>query len=310
MGKAVKKVTSNPLRSLAAVGTLGGSELAIAGAKKLGIGLEDEEGNYISPEQVQQGKYREFANNYDREMGLADAGVQGGALTKDVFGSGGLQSRLAEEGRQLADSGFQLQKGDREAYGQASGDISRLFGQQEQAASQSLARRGLASGSSGAAGATFSGLAGNKNEMLASAQMDIAQKRIQDTRARALDNAKLQADISSVGANLSRSRFSDKESGLRNAVSVEGVGNEQKRIALADQEASRRPGLFSTVGQGLQAGIASLATQAPGLIAGGMVGGAAGSGVSRLPNSSNSGFSSSSYGSSGFSGRKGPSLFG
>lgn len=304
-----KKIAKNPLRAAAAIGTLGGSELAIAGTKKLGIGLEDEEGNYISPEQVQQGKYREFANSYDREMGLADAGVQGGALTKDVFGEGGLQSRLSQEGRELADSGFQLQKGDREAYGQASGDISRLFGQQEQATSANLARRGLASASSGAAGAAFSGLSGNKNEMLASAQMQIAQRRIADSRARAMDNAKLQADLSSVGANLSRSRFSDKEAGLRNAVSAEGVGNEQRRTALADQEAARKPGLFSTIGQGLQAGIGQLATQAPGMAVGGMTGGAVGSGVSRLPNS-NSGFSSSSYGSSGLPSKKGPSLFG
>jgi hypothetical protein len=253
------------------VGTMGGSEVARAAGKKLGLGMEDEQGAFATPEQQQQANYREFANRFDTEMNAADKGVQESALTRGVYGEGGLQSQLGDEGRQLADSGFQLQKGDREAYGQASGDISRLFGQQEQQATQNLARRGLASASSGAAGATFSGLQGNKNEMLASAQMDIAQKRMEDTQKRLVQNRQMQQQLATQGAALSQSRFQDKGDGLLNSVKVESQGNADKRQSLADQQAAVKPGLFSTIGQGLQGGLGTLASQAPGmLVTGGM----------------------------------------
>lgn len=280
----LKKITSNPLRSIAAVGTLGGSELALAAGKKLGLSLGGKEGEYITPEQQQAGLYRSFANDYDNQMGLAEKGVQESALTKGIFGTGGLQSQLGDEGRQLADSGFQLQKGDREAYGQASGDISRLFGQQEQQATQNLARRGLASASSGAAGATFSGLQGNKNEMLADAQMQIAQKRMQDTQKRLMDNRQLQSKLAGQGADMAQSRYQDKGNALRQSVNVEQGMNDDKRQAAADQAASRKPGLFESIGQGLQTGVTSLASAAPGAAVGGMFGGGAGaSGVAAAP---------------------------
>jgi hypothetical protein len=264
---------------------------ALAGkkaAETLGLGFEDEQGAYATPEQVQAGLYRSFANDYESQMGLADKGVQTSGLTRDVYGEDGLQSRLAREGRELANNGFQLTQGDREAYGQVSGDVSRLFGQQEQQTSQNLARRGLASASSGASAAAFSGLQGSKNEMLAKAQTDIAQKRMTDAQNRYRENAALQAEVASVGAGLSRNRFLDKGQGLLNSVSVENAGNEARRQALADQEAAIRPGLFSTIGQGLQAGIGNLATQAPGmLVSGGMPGMSGGGGSSALGGKSN-----------------------
>jgi hypothetical protein len=278
-GKILKTLSSPA--AIVANPTIGLNALAgkkAAGA--LGLSLEDEQGAYVSPEQVQQGLYRSFANDYDNQMKLADKGVMESELTRGVYGSGGLQSQLGDEGRKLADSGFQLTQGDREAYGQTSGDISRLFGQQEQAASQSLARRGLASASSGAAGATFSGLAGNKNEMLAKAQTDIAQKRMVDTQNRLMQNRQLQNSLATQGAALAQNRYDTKGQSLLNSVNVEKIGTDQKRQALADQEAAVRPGLFSTIGQGLQAGVGTLATQAPGMLAtGGMPTGMFGGGA-------------------------------
>lgn len=251
---------------------------ALAGKKAagaLGINLEGEEGAYVTPEQRQAGLYRAFANDYDNQMKLADKGVQESALTKDLYGEGGLQSQLASEGKDLASRGFSLQQPDHEAYGQVSGDVSRLFGQQEQAASQSLARRGLASAGSGAAGATFSGLAGNKNEMLAAAQTQIAQKRMADTQQRLQQNRQMQQSLGVQGAGMARNRYSDKGNALMDSVNVENMQNTQNRQARADQEAAYKPGLFETIGSGLQSGIGGLASAAPGMLAGGMMGGGA-----------------------------------
>lgn len=247
------------LRIGAGIATLGGSEVALAAGKKLGIGLEDEQGEYNKTDDAQ-----DFYKNYDREMGRAEKGVQEGALTKGLFGEGGLQSQLGAEGKDLASRGFQLTQDDREAYGQVSGDVARMFGQQEQDATRALARRGLASASSGAAGATFSGLAGNKNEMLAKSQMQIAQNRMDNTQKRLTENRRMQGVLGETGAGLAQQRYSDKGQSLVTAAGLRGQD-------MAAQQAAVKPGLFSTIGQGLQAGIGNLATQAPGmLVSGGM----------------------------------------
>ena len=267
-------------RAALAVGTMGGSEVVRAAGKKLGIGLEDEQGAYVTPEAQQAALYRAFANDYDNQMKLADKGVQESDLTKGLFGQGGLQSQLSNESRDLASRGFQLQQEDREAYGQVSGDVTRMFGQQEQAATQALARRGLASASSGAAGATFSGLQGNKNEMVAKAQMQIAQNRMQDTQKRLMENRRMQGALGEMGAGLAQQRYDTKGRSLMNAMDAEGQQNAAKQQALANQQAAVKPGLFSTIGQGLQAGIGNLATQAPGmLVTGGIPMGGGGGGM-------------------------------
>ncbi len=256
MGKAIKSVANvNPLTTVVTGGK--GGPLGAA-MKKLGLGLEDEQGDYAKTGDVQ-----DFYRNYDREMGLADKGVQNSALTRDVYGEGGLQGQLAKEQSQLANQGFQLTQDDRTAYGQAAGDIARQFGQQEQDLTSSLARRGLAGAASGAAGAAFSGLAGNKNEMLAKAQMDIAQKRYQDTQNRLQNVRNQMQSLAGQGSQLSRQRYSDKGAGL-------AAASDAQSKELANKQAALKPGLLSTIGQGLQAGIGTAAVQAPGaLVTGG-----------------------------------------
>ncbi len=260
------------------VATGGLSEAVPAAAKKLGLGLEDEQGDY-----TKTGDIQDFYRNYDRELGAAEKGVQNSALTRDVYGEGGLQGQLAKEQSQLANQGFQLTQDDRTAYGQAAGDIARQFGQQEQDISKSLARRGLASAGSGAALQQFAGAAGNKNEMLAGAQMQIAQKRYQDTQNR-LNNVRNQMQsLAGQGSQLAQQRYAGKGAGLEAAA---GAQTQERQ----NQQAALKPGLFSTIGQGLQAGIGNLATQAPGMIAtggipipsggGGMGGQAPGTGLS------------------------------
>lgn len=263
MGKAIGAVATGGLSLL---------------APKLGIGLNDEQGAYLTPEQKRQKEYQDFLSDYNTNKVGAEHAVQYGDFTSGLYDpETGLQQQVEKEGRDLAGKGFQLQQEDREAYGQASGDIARQFGQQEQDLSQSLARRGLASAGSGAAGAGFSGIQGNKNEMLAKAQMQIANQRMQNTQQRLQQNRQMQQSLASQGVGLRKGEFEEKRSALGGAAGIEQGLNEQNRQTMADQQAAVKPGLFSTIGQGLQAGIGTLATQAPGMLAtGGFGGGGAG----------------------------------
>jgi hypothetical protein len=105
--------------------------------------------------------------------------VQNNAILGQLFGKEGLLGKEISKEQQLQNQGFQLTPDDQTMYGQMSGDIARQFGQQGNKTAADLASRGLSS--SGAAGAAFSGLAGNQNEMLAKAQQQIAQQRFQNT---------------------------------------------------------------------------------------------------------------------------------
>lgn len=289
MGKAIKSVAKVmlPMNIQQGIGAAEGfKEGGIGGALKggalapiknpldaVGINLDGEEGQAYNPNLSQSETYNQFANAYGSEMDRATKGVQDSAFTKDLFGAGGLQSQLAKEQADLSARGFSLQPQDYEAYGQASGDISRLFGQQEQQASQSLARRGLMSAGSGAAGATFSGLAGNKNEMLAKAQTDIAQKRMADTQNRLFQTRQMMSSLGNQGSALAQSRYQDKGSALANAAGIQNTGNMLQRQAYQDKEANYKPGLMETIGTGLQAGIGQLATKAPSIGLGAATGG-------------------------------------
>lgn len=211
-----------------------------APAAMFGIGQKDDP--TYNPQTNQSGAYNNFANNEANEFSAANNSAQdeitNGSLTSGLFGQGGVQSQLQNEGNELASKGYQLNDQDREAYGQASGDISRQFGQQEQDASKMLARRGLGGGASGAAGATFSGLAGSKNEMLAKAQTDIAQKRMQDTTQRLQANRSMQQSLGMEGQglknNMAQQRFDNKGNALKNAAGIESGVNEQGRQANED----------------------------------------------------------------------------
>lgn len=112
-------------------------------------------------------------------------------LSKALSGMEGLndsiksqRGRADAEEQDLASRGYSLKPEDYEAYGQASGDLARLFGSQEQDLSQSLAARGLSQGASGASMAGFAGLQGNKMEQLAGLQRQIADNRMKSNMDR------------------------------------------------------------------------------------------------------------------------------
>lgn len=145
---------------------------------------------------------------------LATEQVQSSPLFGQLFGQGGALSSALSKEQELQNKGFQLTPEDQEMYGQASGNIARLFGQQEQSAAQSLADRGLAAAPSGAAGALFSGLAGNKNEQLARAQMNIMQNRFQNTMQRIQQQQQFAAQLGGQAQTAVQSQFGRNQAGV------------------------------------------------------------------------------------------------
>jgi hypothetical protein len=106
------------------------------------------------------------------------------SLLAGLYGKGGQMEGAEAEANRLQNQGYKLQPEDYEAYGQASGNVARMFGQQEQSLAQALASRGLAAGGSGAGTAQFTGLMGNKYEQLGQMQRQIADNRMQNTMQR------------------------------------------------------------------------------------------------------------------------------
>ncbi len=141
--------------------------------------------------------------------------VQNSPLFGQLFGQGGALSSALGKEQELQNQGFKLQPQDIEAYGQASGDIARMFGQSENNMAQSLASRGLAASPSGAAGAMFSGLQGNKNEQLAQAQTDIANKRMQNTMQRIGQQQQFAAQLGGQAQNAVQNQFNNQLQGVQ-----------------------------------------------------------------------------------------------
>lgn len=125
---------------------------------------------------------------------FAGQSVQGDPILGQLFGKGGTLDQSVGQEKDLANRGYSLQPEDYEAYGQASGNIARMFGGQEQGLAQDLASRGISN--SGAAGAAFSNMYGNKQEQLGGLQTQIAQNRMQMNQSRLKD---MQNFVSTLG---------------------------------------------------------------------------------------------------------------
>lgn len=244
------------------------------------FGLGGEQGDYYSPDASSLNALKNFvyANEYKKNpetegvegTQIATDQIRNNPLLSSLFGEGGLQSRLNDEEKQLSSQGFKLTPEDMTAYGQTSGNIANMFGNQEQQAAQSLAKRGLASASSGASGALFSGLAGNKNEMLARAQTDVAQKRYQDTVQR-LQGTRNQ--MQSLGAQASgdiNDQFNRQLSGRQQRYNefsglagLQDKQNSQNLASMTDRRGAKGKTLFDAAGQGLYSGVTEAGKSAP-----------------------------------------------
>lgn len=203
---------------------------------------------------------------------LATDQVRNNPMFSGLYGQGGQMDQANAEATNLAQRGYSLQPEDYEAYGQASDQIARQFGQSENSLAQSLSDRGLAAGGGGVVGAQFAGMAGNKNEQLASQQRGIAQQRMQMNMQRLNNTRNFAAQLGQQANQALGSQADRNMMGVQNNVTnlanrfnqdqaLHGMSNNEQMAAAKDDRAAQQPGLFQSalagVNQGVNTGVAN-----------------------------------------------------
>lgn len=194
--------------------------------------------------------------------------VQKNPILGQLFGSGGALEQSTKMNKDLNESGYTLNNQDNDALGQVSGDIARQYGSQDKSLASSLANRGFGGGQSGAANASFAFSGGNKLEALAKAQTQIAQQRVQNTQNRIQANNQLMTSLGSQGANAINDQYGRQMQGAKYGQDVlnSNISANQKQMGMeqgqeneqfAQQQATKNPGLFDSIGEGLKQGIGS-----------------------------------------------------
>ena len=224
-------------------------------------------------------------NNPNTSSKYATDQVQGNSLFSGMFGKGGYQDQLQNEHQNLSQNGYSLTPQDHEAYGQASDNAARMFGQEGNQVSAQLASHGLAAGGSGGAGVAFSGLAGNQNEQLAQAQRSIASDRMNMNLQRlnsvrgAITNTQAQAQSALGQQENQNQRGVDNYNNLQQSALNAGEANQnQENNQWQQTQSSTSPTFGSMLGGSL--------THVLGGAAGGL-GSAAGSKISPTDNGQN-----------------------
>lgn len=251
-------------------------------------------GNVSSEDAIQNLRSDDGQQQFESQNALATGPLTGSRFATDqvqnnpilgqLFGKGGELSNSIDKEQSLQNQGFSLQPQDIEAYGQTSGNIARMFGQNENALSQSLASRGLASAPSGAAGAGFTGLQGNKNEQLANAQMQIANDRMNNTMQRIGQQQNFIGQLGGQAQNAIQSQYGRQLSGAQQQrggltqtaqlASGNNATNNAGNLGAANYNSANAPQNFmdfatAGMGQGLQAGTGGAGQQAAKSLMGG-----------------------------------------
>lgn len=193
-----------------------------------------------------------------------------GPQTSAMFGDKGLLSQSIGSAEDLMKRGYSLQPEDYEAYGQAQGNIGRMFGAQEQNLSNALAMRGLGASSSAPGAAQFSGLYGNKAEQLGQMQQQIAQQRMQTNMQRLGQMQNFIQGAQGLAQQSTQNNLAGNMGGVQSernyqlgtagaATSAYGAQAQDAQAANASQNANRPKGLGdflqAGIGQGVQGGI-------------------------------------------------------
>lgn len=205
--------------------------------------------------------------------------VRSNPILGTLFGAGGSLERAGAEEADLSSRGYQLQPEDREAYGQASGDISRMFGEQENSLSNSLAMRGL-SNSASLSGSQFSGLQGNKMEQLAKMQTNIADKRMNNNMNRLAQTRSYLSNMGSLGNTAIQNQFGRNVSGLeysqnaqnqslQNMMSIYGMKEGLAQKSFQSKQDNQQPTIWDAASKGLYSGVEAATG---GAVAGGLSG--------------------------------------
>lgn len=205
---------------------------------------------------------------------MATDQVQNNAILGQLFGKGGSMEGARSEEKDLMSRGYSLQPEDHEAYGQASGNIARLFGQQENDLAQSLASRGLSQAGSGAALAGFAGLQGNKMEQLAASQRNIADSRMKNTMERLNSTRSYLSGLGQQGASAIQDQFGRQLAGVQQkqgamsdaaaqTTNNNAMLNAGRQASLEDKRGAKGSTLLEGFGQGLYSSSANVGA-APG----------------------------------------------
>jgi hypothetical protein len=214
--------------------------------------------------------------------------VQNNEILGSLFGKEGQLNKQSDILDKLQNQGFELTPEDRTAYGQTSGDIARLFGQQGNQIAADLSARGLSSGPTGAASAMFSGLAGNRNEMLAKAQQNIMQQRYQNTMQQIGQQQNFISQLGAQGANAINQQYGrqlagaqNQKAGLTQAAGLQQNANnaqsQQQMQAAQFEQANKPQNWFDMLQGGANAALGSGGKTAGQGAAGSMFGGQQGS---------------------------------
>lgn len=193
--------------------------------------------------------------------------VQADPILGKLFGPQGTLSNTVNEEQNLANRGYSLQPEDHEAYGQASGNIARMFGSQEQGLAQDLASRGLSN--SGVAGQAFSGMYGNKMEQLGQLQTQIAQNRMKMNMDRLAQTRSFLGQLGGQAENAIQGQYNRQSdaAGKNYDASMGVLGNLQGQDNT--QLAQRRAGVQPTDESKIFSGILSGAKVGAGMSGGG-----------------------------------------
>lgn len=177
-------------------------------------GMVDSNGQYHSPDNPSQTSpitSQQMLSQFLTDPTISRQVAQSQALSSPsmagMFGKGGqleqaqgqygtASGNLAQDRQALMgrDQSYGLTDQDLAAYGQAAGNTTRMFGNQQSSLASALANRGLGAADSGTANQQFSNSFGNQMEQLAGLQSQIAQNRIQT--AQGLAQSRTNADLS------------------------------------------------------------------------------------------------------------------
>lgn len=190
-----------------------------------------------------QGELAKFLN-YQSDPNVTGTGasdfatnqVQNNSVLGQLFGKGGTLDRTNQEEQDLSKNGWSLKPEDMQAYGQASDNLAREFGSSGGSLAQALSDRGISN--SGAAGAAFSGLQGNKLEQLGQVQRQIANDRMNTNMQRLGQTRQFLSGLSGQASNDINQQYGRNMSGEQEKFNqAQGKNNAayQRLNGLSDQ---------------------------------------------------------------------------
>lgn len=193
-------------------------------------------GSYSGPGQQNQA-YRQLALDPTSSLRFATDQIQNNPLMAQTFGKDGTLSRTTNEEKDLSQRGYSLKPEDYEAYGQASGNIARMFGGAQQGLAQSLSDRGL--GTSGIGNQAFMSNQGSQLEQLGQLQSQIAQQRMNMNMQRLGQTRQFLGQLTGQAQGAVQNQFGRELAGVQNQQDQLNNGGVARQGQM-DQQANQR----------------------------------------------------------------------